>query len=313
MSSVSIQSKSVSLSVSRDAGLKAILLAVTLLADAILIFCLDLTFPPGDLVQPLLVATVLSGTGLWYLRRGEDGFVMCMLALTHLVLYTAAYSVLMYAIAATNMPLVDSQLIAFDHACGIHVAAVKAWAEQHPLIGAPLAIAYDTVMLQTAIVVIVLGFTRQRRDLENFVLLFMITTLICAACFFFLPAEAAAETHSYSASDAQQRFIRDFHAMRSHQRHVVTWRDAEGLITCPSFHTTWAILLAWALRKQKYWRLPMLILNLAVIASTMTLGWHYFADVVAGILLAVVGIVFVSRLQPWLYDELERPRTAPLW
>ena len=312
MSSVSIPTTTRPLSLSRDAGIKSILILTTVLLDIVLIASLDLRFPLEDLLRPLLTATILSGVGLWYLRRQEYGFVMCLLSLTQLVLFTSAYTVLMYAEAAIDMPLVDPHLAAFDQMLSIRIDHIATWAARSPALSVPLGIAYDTVMLQTALAVIVLGFANRRRDLESFVLQFMLTTLTCAVMFVLLPADGPFVTYGYTPNDAQERFLHDFHDMRSHHRTLVTWRNAEGLITCPSFHTTWAILLAWAFRGIRYFRFPILLLNVLVVTSTMTTGWHYFADVVSGALLAAVGIAVVNRLQPWLYEEDGQPRLMRL-
>jgi membrane-associated phospholipid phosphatase len=78
--------------------------------------------------------------------------------------------------------------------------------------------------------------------------------------------------------------------LREGVRTAVTWRGAEGLITFPSFHTTWALLLAWAFRGRPRWFVPSAVLNAAVIVATLTTGWHYFADVAAGAALGVAVI-----------------------
>ena len=298
---------SIKVSITRDASVKFGILSQTLVANTILIASLGLHFPADDAIRPLLITTILFGAALFYLRRREPGFVMCLTSLAFLVSYTAAYTVLMYGIAAIGLPLCDHWLIGFDSLLHVRIDHMSSWARQYPYVGAPLAVAYSTVIYQTAATVVVLGFTEQRRELEGFVMQFMLTTLICALLFVILPAEGPFVAYDYQPNAAQARFLNDLSAMRSGERTLVTWRDAEGLITCPSFHTTWAILLAWAFRHQKYLRWPMLILNFAVVASTMTTGWHYFADVVAGALLAGVGIYAIWRLEPWLYNDAGQP------
>jgi membrane-associated phospholipid phosphatase len=47
----------------------------------------------------------------------------------------------------------------------------------------------------------------------------------------------------------------------------------------------------------------MLILNLLVVASTLTTGWHYGNDVAGGILVAVFAASVTHRLRPWLRSE----------
>jgi membrane-associated phospholipid phosphatase len=95
------------------------------------------------------------------------------------------------------------------------------------------------------------------------------------------------------------RYVQHLHELRSGARDVVTWRNAEGLVTFPSFHTTWAILLAWSVRRRRGLNLAMGLLNLAVIASTLTTGLHYFIDVPGGALVAVAAIAIESRIARW--------------
>jgi membrane-associated phospholipid phosphatase len=81
---------------------------------------------------------------------------------------------------------------------------------------------------------------------------------------------------------------------------TATWRGAEGLISFPSFHTAWAILLALALRR---WRVAFLlssILNAAVVAATLTTGWHYASDVLGGALVCAVAVALVRAADPRL-------------
>jgi hypothetical protein len=64
-------------------------------------------------------------------------------------------------------------------------------------------------------------------------------------------------------------------AQRSGAMSVIRLDDLEGLITFPSFHTTNAILFAWALWPIRYVRIGGLALNLLMIASTPTTESHY--------------------------------------
>jgi membrane-associated phospholipid phosphatase len=71
---------------------------------------------------------------------------------------------------------------------------------------------------------------------------------------------------------------------------VVRLDDLEGLITFPSFHTTNAILFAWALWPVRYLQVPILVLNALMVASTPTAGSHYFSDIVGGTAVAFLAI-----------------------
>jgi membrane-associated phospholipid phosphatase len=44
-------------------------------------------------------------------------------------------------------------------------------------------------------------------------------------------------------------------------------------------------------------------LNVLVALSTMTTGWHYFADLVAGLALGGASFWLVQACSPWIYAE----------
>ena len=68
------------------------------------------------------------------------------------------------------------------------------------------------------------------------------------------------------------------------------------MVCFPSFHVAWAIFFVAALWGFRWLRIPAVIVSAMVILSTMTTGWHYFVDVLGGIVLAVISIVFAKRL-----------------
>lgn len=310
MSSSVIPSESVFADISRDGLIKFAMILFTFFADAALLTAFGLQILPHELIRTFGVSAILLSAAWWYQKKSEPAFVMSLFSLTQVVLFTTSFTILMYCCASLNAPLVDRQLSRIDFFFGIDIAAIKAWCDARPMLHRILTIAYNSMILQTALVVIVLGFSERRIDLENFVLQFMATTLVTAVCFALLPAESTCGTYGYAPSEAQQLFLNDLHAMRSGQQSVISLTNAQGLITVPSFHTTWAILLAWALRHVAWVRYPILLLNLAVVVATMALGWHYFIDIITGALLAAAGIGLTSRLNSWMYDDQGLPRAV---
>lgn len=311
MSSSVIPSESVLADISRDGLIKFAMILGTFVADAVLLTAFGLQILPHELIRTFGVSVILLAAAWWYEKKNEPAFVMSLISLTQVVLFTTSFTILMYCCAAVNAPLVDQQLKSIDLFLGVDIAAIKAWCDSLPTLKLVLTIAYHSMILQTALVVIVLGFTERRVDLENFVLQFMTTTLVTAVCFALLPAESTCGTYGYAPSEAQQLFLNDLHAIRSGRQSIISLTNAQGLITIPSYHTTWAILLAWSLRNVAWIRYPMVLLNMAVVAATMALGWHYFIDIVTGILLAVAGIGLTQRLNSWMYRrEHQSPQVA---
>lgn len=278
---------------SRDSRIKWTLIGLTVCAAAALIRVQGLEFPAADALSPLTIAALLGAAALFYHRRREESFVACLNALLHVTLYTACYSVLMYAAAALNRPLIDDWLMGCDAVARVHVPDLMAWATANPMIERGLRIAYNSLLLQTPLVIVVLGFTGDRRALEQFVLQFMLGTWICLVVFCAWPAAGPFSGYGFTPNATQARYLDHLHQLRDGVRTLITWRNAEGLITFPSFHTTWALILAWAVRRRPWLFVLSGCVNAGVILATMTTGWHYFTDVVAGVVLAV-GVITLT-------------------
>ena len=94
-----------------------------------------------------------------------------------------------------------------------------------------------------------------------------------------------------------RQIIEHLDGLRSGARTLVTWRDAEGLITFPSFHTIWAVLLVAAFYgcRRLFW--PVALLNVLVVLSTITTGMHYFSDVIAGLMISAV-VIWATKDRP---------------
>jgi hypothetical protein len=293
--------------VSRDSIEKLVIIAATALAAAIVASWQGLTFPPGDLANPLGIAALLGAAAWYYRRQGTETFVLCLAALLQITLYTACFSVLMYALAAIGRPLVDPQLVALDRLLGIEAPLVKSWAAQHPLVNRGLQWAYNSLLWQTPLVIVLLGFTGDRPRLEGFVRQFLLSTLTCAALFALWPAEGPFVTYGFAPSAGQTSYLEHLHGLRDGARTIITWRGAEGLITFPSFHTCWAILLACSLRGRGWITVAAVALNLAVILSTLTTGWHYVADVGGGCITAAAAIAASAA---WVRMRARGPAVA---
>ncbi|MFM9960690.1 MAG: phosphatase PAP2 family protein [Planctomycetaceae bacterium] len=289
-----------------------ILLLVALTAASIfsLVRLLELSFPAADLVKPSLIVVGLGLFAEFYRRRQNEQFVTIIAALMQIVAYSTCFTTLMYAVCALNRPLVDAQMMRFDAACGIHLPSIVEWAKQHPAMQRVLSFAYSTMLPQTALIIAVLGFANQRRELQGFVRQFLLSSLVVLAAFALWPAAGPFVGYDYPPACDQARYLAHFESLRSGERTLITWRDAEGLITFPSFHTAWALLLISAVRRNRWLLAPSVLLNLAVIVSTLTTGWHYFADVCSGVAVAVVAIAASHALEA-VFEQQRVGRLTP--
>ena len=191
-------------------------------------------------------AVLLAVAGLYFHFRREETFVLSLVTLLQIVLFSSGYVVLTYVGATTARPFADGLLAGWDAALGFHAADAVAWQAHHPALGAVLVAAYDTLLPQTAALVIILGLSGDRKPLELFVLRMILAGLVTLAFFLAMPAEGPFRYYGFTPSPVQAHYLEHLHGLRSGARAFFSFSDAEGLITFPSFHTIWAILLTVA-------------------------------------------------------------------
>lgn len=287
----------------RDPLIKAWIIGGMIVATTCGLIIQRLEFDLTQLIKPLGFTSVLFVFYCYYKRRHVQQFTMCTLGLLHLVLFSSCYTILMYLAAMSGRPLIDAQLVDLDAAVGVHVPTIVAWIDAHAFVGHAFQLVYDSLLPQTALTVAVLGFLGEKKSLETFVLRFMISALLTLLLFSYLPADGPFRPYGYEQSASQQRYLAQFEALRCGALRRIGWDNAEGLITFPSFHATWALLLALAYRKRRVLFVTAAVLNATVIFSTLTTGWHYVSDVFAGVIVAMIALVLTRAARHWLYPE----------
>jgi len=274
-----------------------LLIAGTGIAGFSLLLLHGLHFDAASAVTAIATIVLLTPFSIVFQQRGITTFAGLLTGFQCMVAFNVCLSVLTYACTPLNAPLADTWLMRVDEAMGIHLPAIVAWAQQHPALHTVLNLAYPSVMFSTLLAMVVLGLNDDRWKLQSFVLHFMISGLLTTLFFCLFPAEGPFAVYDYPARPDQQRFLTHFHALRNGQFPVVSLTNVEGLITFPSFHTSWALLLAWGFRHHRWLRVPMLLLNLTVVASTLTTGWHYGSDLLGGLLVAGLSIAATEQLR----------------
>lgn len=287
----------------RDLKLKISLIASTACAAFVMMIWHGMRFDWTSAGAGLGTICLLLPFATIFSSRGVDQFANLLTGFLCMVAFNMCLAVLTYAGTPLNAPLADDWLIRSDAAMGIHLPSIVKWTASHSWMRV-FNLAYDTVLPSTLLAIIVLGFDKDVRRLQDFVSHFMIAGLLTTVIYFFVPAIAPTAAFGYEATPAQMRFLEHLTALRQGQFSVVSLNRLEGLITFPSFHTSWALLLAWSFRHYRYLRMPMLLLNIAVAVSTVTTGWHYATDVIGGLLIAVVSVSITSWLRRWSEVEV---------
>lgn len=280
------------LSLADDTRTMVRLTILTGVLTAVLITARRLVFPLADICEPLAISAILIALSAFYqVVRPAPNFVLVLKALAVLVAFSAAYSMFMYALATCGRPMADAMLARADGALGLSAPGVVCWVNENSSLARILWLAYFSLIPQTILAIVWLGLANNRYNLDKFLVRFMLASLITAVGFYLWPAKGTyGPVYNLPVPAYCQQCVEHFDALRSGARTLVTWRDAEGLITFPSFHTIWAVLLMAAFYGYRCLFWPLALLNVIVIMSTVTTGMHYFVDVIIGVLISAVVI-----------------------
>lgn len=197
------------------------------------------------------------------------------------------------ALQSTPFSPIDHILVKIDRWMGIHTETLMTWTHDHPLYYTILTTIYASLTYQLIVSIFLLVLFNTRRAISVFFIAELSTFLIGSFIYYFFPTVAPSGVFhspyfSVSQHDTSLRFYDVHHFIKNS---IVDG----GLIAFPSFHVIWAILITYSWINKKIIFYPVCALNIILIISTVLLGWHYFADVIAGIILAAMGIIFGER------------------
>ena len=171
-----------------------------------------------------------------------------------------------------------------DRAMGFNVPAIMAWSSAHWPVGMLLDRSYGLLFLLLPAAAVLPALLGKRAAAERFLLANTVAFVLSFPIFALLPAVGPWFGYHFTGSEVQRNCEAAIVALHND----IGPAKMAALITFPSFHVIWAVLSACALWSIKPLRIPAAILAFLIVVSTVTTGWHYVADVVAGII--IVGI-----------------------
>ena len=273
------------------AGADALLLTqtgITLVAEPARVLVLS-----GLLGALLAIALIYGWHGRSPALSACASLALLLLALTYV---TGLGSALV--LAATQRPVIDHRLIQGDQWLGVDYPAWFAWEWAHPLLWGVLHGAYLSALFQLTFLLLYLPLSgRAHRGLAlTWTLLLGLAVGLPISGWW--PAQSA--WIGYGVTATLPPWVLDWYHQCWQPLHAGTvlvwdWTHVEGLITLPSFHTVYALVGPWAVRRT---RLVWLFvpLNALMLLSIPTHGGHYLLDMVAGALLAVGAMWGAQRI-----------------
>jgi membrane-associated phospholipid phosphatase len=269
---------------------------------------LDLASPIAIEVRsftPLALACAGLGSAAMFYRRVRvnDRFSACCVGLLQALVFSVVGSILSYQLARYGGAMWDPTLHDWDQALGLDWMSYARLVDGHAWAVLPYRIAYASLIPQTIVLILALGFSGRLDQLRTFILAAILSgsAAVLASPLFpavgnfaFLGLEPADFAHVWQASGLAD--VRDFLAVRSGTLRVLDLRTMQGIIVFPSYHGALATVTLWGFWKSglNWLRWAGGAIALTTIAATPIEGGHYFVDVIAGIVLAI-GSVAAAR------------------
>jgi membrane-associated phospholipid phosphatase len=243
----------------------------------------------------------------WFYRniRRDDRLASALGGTAQIAAFAAIGAPLSYVATAAAWPfaLQDHTLDMIDKALGLDWRALLAWTDAHSTVHSILRVAYTSVTIQISAAVIVLAFAGRLVWLRTFLLAFVIATLCAIAVAAVFPAYGVWGYYGLTPNDYQHidPVVRDLpvpiiDGLRDGSYRLLLGIGAEGIITFPSLHTAFAVILAFAFWPVPGLRWAGLAVNAVMLASTPIDGAHYFVDIFSGLALAALAIGVARRV-----------------
>ena len=250
----------------------------------------------------VLIVPVTVGASYYYGHMRNEPSISTMFSATgFLVVFPTGCCLLSYLALTISGHRIDDQLATLDRHLGVSWPAIMAFAADHPLLTAGLRLAYNSIVPQTLLLVLLLGWTHKASDLYGLCLAIgcaALTTIAVWTAFpsfgafsvYHMPHAVAAKLHIVEDGS----YARQLAFMLKNGPGFITPSELRGIVGFPSYHTVQAIVLAWYARHIPYVRWGALILNLVVICSTPIHGGHHLVDLFGGAIVATAAILIAD-------------------
>lgn len=210
--------------------------------------------------------------------------------------------------ARMRMPLQDAHLARIDELLRINSPEIVAWAAHH-WIGMIINKTYILLGPLLAAAVLAPALSGKVDQARQFIFANLMAITVGMPMFALVPAIGPWSSFHFTPTPAQAYCQAQFLALRVPGTYTLSQMAA--VVCFPSFHTVWAILCAAALWTFRPLRIPLTILSTLIILSTMTTGWHYFVDVLAGIAVACMSLAFANAWVRSLNSAVDRQTSLP--
>ncbi|WP_298875613.1 phosphatase PAP2 family protein [uncultured Bradyrhizobium sp.] len=260
--------------------------------------------PDREAWEAVLLACLFVAAGhLLFTRFYAPRLAFVFASIAQLGTLSLLSALLTYIAAASNFPLQDAALDYCDRVIGLDWAAYYRFVTARSYLLDYAYLAYGAIAFPPLGVPIILGLTRNHVRLQRYVMAFLITLFIVSSVSIFIPALGTYYLYDLPTSfgpykaDGYLIQIGRLPAIRSGSLHALSISQIGGIVSFPSFHTAAAILALWAWWGVWWMRPFALLMCVATLMATPLMGGHYFIDIIAGAIVAVLAIVLPTAIR----------------
>ncbi|MEX2672101.1 MAG: phosphatase PAP2 family protein [Phycisphaeraceae bacterium] len=225
------------------------------------------------------------------LRRRAPRIALGLATLATVLSLAFVGNALTALIAMHGVPLVDPQLAAIDRALGVDAAAWIAWAQKPALLNYGLFAVYESLMPQTVLIALLYARRHDVVGSWRFALQLLLAVFATILLFRFFPAVGPSLTPETAPTAFQNHYISLFNGLHTGEDRTIHLFIFTGLVTFPSFHAAWAVILTAAFRPWPKLLPAAVVLNSLVLVTAVTHGCHYVIDILVGIAIGTAALM----------------------
>ena len=217
------------------------------------------------------------------------------------VVLSTFLSVLVQLAGRNHHALIDPQLARVDGWLGLSTAAVVHWMAHWPVLRLVLTVTYNLTIVFMVAALVIPSLVGKGQASQHFILSVCAALFITVIAFWYWPSVGPWRVEGYAPTGLQVAITHYLMELKSGHPMQLNMALA-GIVAFPSFHATLALLCAVAVGQVRWLRIVSWVLMALICVATVALGWHYFADVAAGLLVGGVALAItypiVHRVRP---------------
>ncbi len=265
---------------------------------------------PGYAGISVVAVAMISGGYFYRLKNRSERIASAMICTGIFILFSATLSLFNYLMLPLGRPTIDVSLTQIDAMLGFHWPDVMAFAAQFPTTVYIMKLAYNSTMLQFAMLVVVLGLTGRARDLHTMLTSVTITATLTICFWGLFPTlgaksmyEIPTEVWAAINPPVNREYALALIDIARNGTQFITPSEIRGMIAFPSYHAVLAFTAIYAAWNVKYIGPVFLIINLMILPGIFIHGGHHLVDLPAGFAMFLLGTWLARKA---VYAEYER-------